>query len=365
MDLAPTLARYGYALGRWQAAWRFAEPELRRAVSFVVISEAWSAFRRDAGAGEVGPAHQEAIGNTGITCTADPRRDRLLLWLTDHGAPSVAGAAEVVARMVGASRRFSGEELDLLETARDALADGGRPGSIARMLPPPEGNSDPALATLRTIATAVDRLRADLSFAENAGFDVDHRLPGGTLRHYVPGDPGAAWALDLTLIASGSAELASLPAPGSVSRVLFGVDAAPDDLVVALIEGCTTALATAYGRMEWLRDELDRGRAALARMSRNSRTREAWLLVTALRVTTRTQLARGLGLSRAGADIQARSLADAGLVTLGPVGRIDWQHHRRAEREPAPLDGGALSEAAADLDATMAEIDQLLARSAR
>jgi hypothetical protein len=85
MELVPSLTRYGFALGRWQGAWRFASPELRRAVSLAQISATWDTFRRDAGAGDVGPAHEESIGNVGITCASDMRRDGLLLWLSDQG----------------------------------------------------------------------------------------------------------------------------------------------------------------------------------------------------------------------------------------------------------------------------------------
>jgi hypothetical protein len=285
--------------------------------------------------------------------------------LSADSVPSIAEAARLLAEMVGAARLFSVEEQELLQAARDALTDADRPGPIARLLPKPDGEEDHALASLRSISIAVDMLRADPAFAETAGTEVRHRLPAGTLRHYVPAEPGGAWALNLAVLASGTTLTGIPPVPGVVSRRLFRVDADPHALAAALIEGCTTALTVAYDRMEALRAELERGSAALAHLSRNARTRDAWLLLAALRTVTRTQLARGLALSRAGADIQARTLSNAGLAHLEPAGRVAWQQRRPASPEPARLDDGPLGEAAADLDATMAEIDRLLARTAR
>ena len=160
--------------------------------------------------------------------------------------------------MVGATRRFSVEEQELLQAARDALADLGRPGPTSRLLPPPDGQPDASLTFLRPIAIAVDRLRADPSFAETAGTEVRHDLPSGTLRHYVPAEPGAAWALDLGLLASGTTLAGSPPVPGLVSRALFRNDDEPEALAGRLIEGCTAALANAYDGMVTLRAELER-----------------------------------------------------------------------------------------------------------
>jgi hypothetical protein len=79
------------------------------------------------------------------------------------------------------------------------------------------------------------------------------------------------------------------------------------------------------------------------------------------------QLARALNLSRAGGDIQACALADAGLVRLGAGGRVDWIKERLAERLSSGDDQptNALGAAVADLDASMAAIDRLLARTPR
>jgi hypothetical protein len=194
---------------------------------------------------------------------------------------------------------------------------------------------------------------------------VPHRLPLGMVSHYVPAEPGAAWALNLALLTRGPWPQGALPIAGLISRVLFRPEAEPEEFAAALIDGATAALTTAYARLDVLSAELDRGSAALAPMSRNSRTRETWSVLAALRLSTRSQLGRGLGLSRAGTDIQVRALADVGLAALARGGRVHWQPKRKAKRAPVPLSDGPLREAAADLDATMADIDRLLARTAR
>ena len=110
MDLAPALTRYAHVLGRWQVARRFASPELKRAVALAQVSSVWDVFLRDAGPGEVGPAHEDVIGNTGITCTHDDRRDGVLLWLSENGATAIAEGAVLLSRAAGAVRRFGPDD---------------------------------------------------------------------------------------------------------------------------------------------------------------------------------------------------------------------------------------------------------------
>lgn len=366
MDISPALARYAYALGRWQAGWRAAAPELRRAAGLAQISAAWDSFRRNAGPGDVGPAHEDPAGVAGVTRTDDPRRDGVLLWLADHGAPAIAEAAGTVVRMVGATRRFGAEDQALLAAARDALAAGaGRRGGIARAFPMADDEDDALLAPLQALAGAIDRLRGDAAFLEGAGGEVMHRLRGGTVGHYVPGAPGAAWALDLALLAAGSPFGAGMPVPGLASRALFRPDQEPEEIAAKLVEGVAFALDQGDRRLGQLAPEIARGRTALAALSRNARARDAWLLVAALRSVTRTQVGRALVLSRAGADIQARTLAKAGLVTLAAGGWIGWAPPQSAEAPPDRLEQGPLGDAMADLDASMAEIDRLLAQTAQ
>jgi hypothetical protein len=52
------LTSLGYAFGRLAGAARFASPEIRRVVSLATVAGAWRAYRRDAGVGDVGVAHQ-------------------------------------------------------------------------------------------------------------------------------------------------------------------------------------------------------------------------------------------------------------------------------------------------------------------
>jgi len=366
METHPDLTGYAHALGRAQAAWRFATPALRRAAALATISAAWDVFRRDAGAGAVGPAHETTAAAAQLLFSDDPRRDAVLLWLADHAAPELAEAAATLAGMVGATRRFGADEHALLDAARDALAaPDTASGPIARRIPRGAGPGDPVVEPLQILARAVDRLRGDAGFVERSGDAVQLPLPGGTLSHYVPADPAGCWALNLALLGRGAQPAGTFSPPGLVSRALFRRDLEPDEIAVQLTEGARLAWSGAYHRLLGLEPELDRGREALAHLSRNARTRDAWLLVAALTACTRTHIARALGLSRAGADIQANALADAGLATLGAGGRITWAPARTIDTVPAPLDQGPLADAVSDLDARLAEIDRLLARTAR
>lgn len=152
------------------------------------------------------------------------------------------------------------------------------------------------------------------------------------------------------------------PVPGLVSRALLRSDLATSEIATTLVNGATIALDAGFALLDRLESELGRGRGALAQMSRNARTRNAWVLVVGLRSFTRAQLGRALGLSRAGADIQARALANAGLVTLWPGGRIVWQHGSPTGASQSSLEDGPLGQAGSELDHAMADIDRLLAR---
>ena len=362
MDAPPDLTGYAHALGCAQAAWRFAGADLRQAAALATISSAWDTFRRDAGAGDVGPAHETSVAQAQLLFTEDPRRDGVLLWLADHGAPAIRDAAATVARMVGATRRFGPEEQALLEVARETLTlPAAAPGPIARIVA--TGSDDPVLGPLRALAAAVGRLRGDARFLEGEGTEVSHALPGGTYCHYLAAEPGGCWALNLALLAQGAQPAGAPPPPGLVSRVLFRSDLEPEDLAARLVAGANAATRDAYDRLVRLDPELGRGRDALAHLSRNARACDAWLQIAALGACTRVQLARALGLSRAGADIQARTLAEARLVRLGRSGSVEWQREPVSELVPAPRRNDLLSAAGSQLDATIAEIDRLLART--
>lgn len=365
IDLAPEIIRYAHALGRWHAAWRFAAPELRRTVALAQISAAWDVLRRDAGPGEFGPAHEVPVGSTSLLNSDDLRREAMLLWLADNGAPAIAEAASLLARATGARRRFDADDQALLEAARDALAapPSGK-GAIARAIHIKVGVDDPVLASISVIVQAVDQLRRDPAFMEGAGEETTHILPHGTLRHFVPASPGAAWALNLALLAHQSSS-GIPPCPGFVSRQLFKA-LEPEEIAAALVAAAALALEGAYRLVERIEPQLVRGADALASLSRNSRAREVWMLVVAQGSVSRAQVARAFGLSRAGADIQAHALARAKLADLGPAGRIEWVRPPVPSNElDAPSGSGiAMARIFADFDAEMSEIDRVLSEKA-
>lgn len=364
MPADAAIARYAHALGRYQAAWRFAALELRHAVQVASVSVTWDTYCRDAGPGAIGPAHEEAADRVGVTTTSDGRRDALLLWLIDNGSPTIREGAGTLAQMTNAGHRFSVGEHALLDAARDAVCRFAFvPGPIAKCIGAEGWSDNITLRPLVALATAVDALRRDADFLEAAGTKTRLALPKGTIAHYVPAEPGATWALNLALLAQRSLITDAPPPAGLVSRALFRNDLDADQLASTLIDGAAQALETGYALFDVLEPELARGRQALTHHSKNARTRDAWRLVVALRSLTRTQLRRALGLSRAGADIQARTLSEAGLVTLGAGGGVRWQHRHRSEAQSQPLEDGPLTKTTAALDDAMAEIDKLLAQT--
>ncbi|PZU05967.1 MAG: hypothetical protein DI605_20355 [Sphingomonas sp.] len=285
----------------------------------------------------------------------------MLLWLADHGASAVAASAQLLSRAAGATRRFDAENLRSLDAAVDALT---KPpsvnGPITQLLGSSMDIDAAVVGHLFHLASAIDELRRNPAFAEISGEDTCLPLPGGALRRFVPAAPGAAWALNQALLARATPSAPPIACPGLISRQLFR-DLEPEEILATLIEGAVAALENSYGLFERIGPELTRGNAALAGMSRNSRTRVAWPLIVAVRRISRSQLARALGLSRAGADIQARALSDAGLVTLGAAGLVEWARQDQAkvaERGERANASGIFS----NFDATMADVDRLLAR---
>ena len=360
------LTSFAHALGRAQAAWRFAGAELRKASALAVVSAAWDIYLRDAGAGDVGPAHETTVATAQLLSTDDPRRDGVLLWLADHAVPAIAEAAATLARMVGATRRFGTEDQDLLDAAREALAtSAATPGPIGKVVGAASGSNPAVLVPVLIVAAAIDRLRGDAGFLEGSGDEMSLALPRGTLTRYVAAPPAGCWALNLALLGAGAHAAGVPPPPGLASRTSFRSDFEPEEIAGRLVEDAASAWSGAYDRLSWLKPELARGRDALAHLSRNARTRDAWLMIAALGVCTRAQLVRALEVSRAGADIQARVLADAKLATLRAGGQINWARRRPTESVPRPLDQGPLGKAVSAIDANLAEIDRLLARTFR
>ncbi|NIJ09343.1 DNA-binding transcriptional ArsR family regulator [Sphingomonas vulcanisoli] len=289
------------------------------------------------------------------------RRDALLVLLSERGQPAMKRAAAQLVKATKARRRFNEEQSALIEIADEALSLAEGPsGRIAQTLIDCGGHSLPLVQIART----VDRLRLDPDFAEAMGSEVRHAMPRGTFSHYVPAAPGAAWALNVALLLKGSPH-AALPAPGLVGRTAFRPDLENEELCDELIGQAASAMNSAESLFEQTSVDLTRGREMLGHLSRNASAFEAWKLVAAVKSITRSQLAGALGLSRAGADIQARVLAEAGLVELGRNGRIDWKRKQpRSLQAPQPLPEG-LSQATAEVDASLAELDRLLARTNR
>ena len=349
----------GYALGRLAGAIRFASPEIRKVASLATVADAWRAYRRDAGLGNVGPAHRPSPNAQSILLTDDPRRDGVVLWLAAHGIPAIADAASVVVRMVNATRRFEADALAVLNAAQDAVTQAVADGPLAGACGLAYVGLDHPLHGLARAAAAVDLLIRAPDFAEGAGHEALLSLPSRSIRHYIASEPAGCWALNLVLVARGIVP----PVTGIIPRTVFRLDLADAERASALVAHSNREALAAFTNFERMESVLGRGREALAGLSRNARARDAWALIVAIGPLRRIQLARALGLSRAGADIQAHALARAGLVTLAAGGRIQPTQRQLLFEQPAILDDGPLALATADLDASMADLDRLLERS--
>ena len=351
----------GYALGRLAGAIRFASPEIRKVASLATVADAWRAYRRDAGAGDVGPAHEASADALSILLTEDPRRDAVVLWLAAHGEPPIADAATVVVRMVNATRGFEADALALLNAAQDAVAQVPAGGRLTRACGLANLGPDHPLQGLARATAAVDSLITTADFAEGHGDDAILPLPSRSIRHYIASEPAGCWALNLALVARDAVPSVT----GVIPRTAFRLDLEDIERSAALIDHSSHAALGAFSELERVETMVGRGRDVLAGLSRNARARDAWGLIVAIGPLRRIQLARALGLSRAGADIQADALARAGLVTLAAGGRIQPTQRQLLVEQPAILEDGPLALATADLDASMADIDRLLERSRR
>jgi hypothetical protein len=353
------LTSLGYALGRLAGATRFASPEIRKVAALATVSDAWRAYRRDAGAGDVGPAHEASADSMSILLTDDPRRDAVVLWLAAHGVPAIADAATTVVRMVKATRGFDADALALLNAAQEAVAHAPAGGPLTQSCGLADLGPDHPLQGLAWATAAVDILITTADFAEAPGHDAILTLPTRSMRHYVASEPAGCWALNLALVARGVMPSVT----GIIPRRAFRLDLEDVERSTALIDYSNHAALASFTKLERVETMLGRGRDALAGLSRNARARDAWGLIVAVGPLRRIQLARALVLSRAGADIQADALARAGLVTLVTGGRIQLAQRQLLVEQPAILDYGPLALATADLDASMADIDRLLERS--
>lgn len=253
--------------------------------------------------------------------------------------------------------------MTLLDAAQAALLAAPTTGPLTIALGLAGLNADHPLQQIAPAVGAVDILLDRPDFAEHQGYDAMLDLPGGPLHRHVAAPPSGCWALNLALLSHSAGAMAGLA--GQLPRAVFRLDLSLQERAEALVEHCEHTARGGFDLLEQINRRCVRGIEALTGLSRNARAREAWALIVAVGPLRRIQLVRALGLSRAGADIQAHALARAGLVTLAAGGRIQPTQRQLIVEQPAILDNGPLALATADLDASMAEIDRLLERSMR
>jgi hypothetical protein len=242
--------------------------------------------------------------------------------------PAIADAATAVVRMVNATHVFEVDALALLIAAQDAVAQADARGPLTAACGLAAVGPDHPLHGLARATAAVDVLIRAPDFAEGAGHEALLPLPSRSIRHYVASEPAGCWALNLVLVARGIVP----PVTGLVPRTIFRLDLADAERAAALVDHSNREALAAFTNFERMESALGRGRDAL------------------------------VGLSRAGADIQARALAAAGLVMLETGGLVTPALPGSPPSSPATLDHGPLCAAAADLDLSLAEIDRILSR---
>lgn len=269
----------------------------------------------------------------------------------------------MLARMVKAHQRFASDQRALLDAAQVAMAAAPTTGALTTTLGLGTLDPDHPLQRLVPAVGAIDILLDHPDFAEHQGHDTILDLPGGPLHRHVSAPPSGCWALNLALLGHRAGTMATLA--GQLPRAVFRLDLTLHERAAALVEHCEYTARNGFDRLSQIDRRCVRGTEALTGLSRNSRARDAWALIVAVGPLRRIHLARALGLSRAGADIQAHALARAGLVTLAASGRIQPTRTNRTVAQSAALNDGPLASASAALDESMADIDRLLERFSR
>jgi len=189
--------------------------------------------------------------------------------------------------------------------------------------------------------------------------------PAGPVVIETRGMIGAVWALGLAAppaLARAEWSRFALPLFGSVPRRCLrpglGADAVTHYWAESLAEAAEAALAD-------LDDAVRLTESAHAALTtrRHSRAPETWALLAGLGGLRRSQLAAALGLTLAGADQALARLQEAGLIRR-PDPRGPYM---AAATAPSPAPHRAIAaprtQAVAEVDAALADIDRLLSRT--
>ena len=189
--------------------------------------------------------------------------------------------------------------------------------------------------------------------------------PDGPLVFEALGAIGHVWALGLAAppaLSRAEWSRVALPLFGSVPRRCLRPGLSADAVTLSWAEGLAD---TAKAALPDLDDALQLQRRARQAMTtrRHSRAVDAWALLAGLGALRRSQLAAALGLTLAGTDQALARLREAGLIRRpDPRGP-----YLATTTPPSPAPSRAIDappiQAAAEVDAALADIDRLLSRT--
>lgn len=220
----------------------------------------------------------------------------------------------------------------------------------------------PALAAPALSVTALRAAQDHPDFVDGERGSATIAGPDGPILVETRGAIGHVWALGLAAspaLARAGWSRGALPLFGSVPRRCLRpgltADAVTQHWAAALAAAAEAALADLDEAVQ-----LDgRAHAALT-TRRHSRAYEAWALLAGLGALRRSQLAAALQITLAGADQALARLSEAGLIRRpDPRGPYVATTTPPSPAPPRAINGPP-TQAAAEVDAALADIDRLL-----
>jgi hypothetical protein len=273
-------------------------PELSECLALRSIRRLWNAHVRSYVFDNLGPEHNPGpeVHELMRTWHSEERR-QFLSWITRRAPPALAAAANQAMAAKTQSEGFT----TAFEAADSALA------RLDARLP----TSDP----VGTLLEWLEELRTEeLDFVEGGSEVV--QIGGIAMTRWAP--RGASWAASLAvamrphLFGLGSAPLAFA---GVTPRLLFR-ERTDEPIPTLLHAALRSAIAKCWEDLHVLHKALAKGDQELIGLYASSTAPRAWRMVASLGPLTRSELARGLGVTKRTASQSAAALQKVGLVVL-------------------------------------------------
>lgn len=296
--MPPSPPPWQITLARIEGALPFLSPELAECLALRSLRRLWHTHVRSYVFDNLGPEHNPGPEAQELVRTwHSEERRQFLSWISRRGPPPLAKAARQVMAAKSQTEGFT----IAFEAADSALA------RLDTLLP----SSD----AISTLLEWLDELRTEeLDFLEGGSEVV--QVGGMVITR--PAPKSAAWAASLAaavrphLFGLGSAPLTFA---GLMPRVLFRER--PEEPLPALLRAALqAAFVTAEEDLRAMHKATTLGDKALTGLYASSSAPHAWRIIAALGPLTRSELARGLGVTKRTASQSVRALEEAGLVIL-------------------------------------------------